>query len=237
MVRWTTDFDCEKETGFWYCIKDDVFDIQSLKAKRRYEVVKGQRNFACRKIEAGKYSEEIIEILVKAAEGYPAKYRYEVDKEKMRRLIPKWDTQYIVYGAFNGEGKLCGYAYLEKFEKYSEFRVLKVYPCCEKQAINAALVACILGDYEESLVKGHYICDGTRPVQHETNFQDYLEKYFGFRKAYCKLHLKYCRTVKLAVNVLYPFRKVIEKHDDNRLFHRIVGVLKMEEFVRNSNSV
>ncbi len=232
-ARWTSEFDCGYETVFWYCIKDEAFDIQKLKAKRRYEIVKGCRNFTCRRIEAKEYVSQITDILAAAAKEYPLKYRNEVNREEMHQQIPTWDKKFVIYGAFDLEGKLCGYAYLEKYKQYSEFRVLKVYPECEKKAINAALVACILEDYERKLQQGHYICDRARPMQHETNFQSYLEKYFGFRKAYCKLHIKYRFPIKYVVNILYVFRNLIKKHDNSRITHQISGLLKMEEIVRN----
>ena len=45
VAQWTSDFDCSHETQFWYCIKDNSFDISKLKAKRRYEINKGIKNF------------------------------------------------------------------------------------------------------------------------------------------------------------------------------------------------
>lgn len=69
------------------------------------------------------------------------------------------------------------------------------------------MVAAVVEDYNDRLGKNFYINDGARSISHETNFQDYLEKYFGFRKAYCKLHVAYNRRIKLVVKVLFPFRK------------------------------
>lgn len=235
LARWTSNFDCDYKTEFWYCIKDDIFDIQKLKSKRRYEITKGQRNFSCKKILAKDYVDEIIDILIESAKEYPAKYRNEIDYRKMCQRIPLWNERFVVYGAFNLEEKLCGYAYLEKHKTYSDFCVLKVYPSCEKYSINAALIAYILKDYENDLQQGHYICDGSRPIQHETNFQEYLEKYFGFRKAYCHLHIKYRFPMRLVVNTLYVIRTFIKKHDYNKIIHYIVGILKMEEIVRRNS--
>ena len=123
-ARWTSEFDCGYETVFWYCIKDEAFDIQKLKAKRRYEIVKGCRNFTCRQIEAKEYVSQITDILAAAAKEYPLKYRNEVNREEMHQQIPTWDKKFVIYGAFDLEGKLCGYAYLEKYKQYSEFQVL-----------------------------------------------------------------------------------------------------------------
>ena len=35
-ISYVTDFDCKQETPWWYVIKDTPFDINLLKAKRRY---------------------------------------------------------------------------------------------------------------------------------------------------------------------------------------------------------
>ena len=74
--------------------------------------------------------------------------------------------------------------------------------------------------------------DGSRPIIHETNFQEYLEKYFGFRKAYCKLHVCYRFPVGLAVRILYPVRNII--HTKNPTLNRMKSLLKMEEYKRKS---
>lgn len=232
LARWTSAFDCGYETKFWYCIKDDVFDIGALKAKRRYEITKGRRYFSCRKIRAADYTEAIADVLSEAAQAYPDAYRQETDRERVKKEAKSWDGQYVVFGAFDSDGLLSGYAYLKQHAAWSEFMVLKTRPSCERLGVNAALVACILEEFQDELRQGHYICDGTRPVSHETNFQDYLEKYFGFRKAFCHLHIRYRFGVKWIVSVLYIFRNIIKKHD-NRLTHRVIGILRMEEMAGN----
>ena len=45
----------------------------------------------------------------------------------------------------------------------------------------------------------------------ESNYQEYLMKNFGFRKAYCKLQIEYRPLMQIAVNVLYPLRGMIKK--------------------------
>ena len=63
-----------------------------------------------------------------------------------------------------------------------ELQVQRVKPKYEKYQINAALVEHLLTEYEIKLKKSNfYVLDGERSIRHETAFQDYLEKYFGFR--------------------------------------------------------
>lgn len=65
----------EEETSWWYVIKDTPFDIHVLKAKRRYEINKGLKNFDVRIINANDYAKELYKITKSAYLQYPDKYR------------------------------------------------------------------------------------------------------------------------------------------------------------------
>ena len=233
LARWTSDWDCGYETNWWYCIKDTPLDISSLKAKRRYEINKGNKHFLVREIDPQKYKSEIFEIQQKAYAEYPEKYRPHIERNKLMCEIEEW-TFYKVYGAFHLESnEMLGYALLNRKDNYIYYAIHKVIPQYESLGINAAIVHRILLDHNEFLSAGGYICDGARNILHETGFQNYLEKYFGFRKAYCVLHVEYRALIKVAVELLYPFRKYLYSLDNNSLVHKINGILKMEEIVRS----
>ncbi len=235
-ARYTYDFDCKTQTEWWYCILDKPFDISLLKAKRRYEINKGLRFFDVINIDDfEKYKEDIYKILVKAYSAYPEKYRPVTDIKEVYSSVAGWNKGKVkVYGAFYKEtGEMCGYAYLEKHSSYLNFNVLKTIPEYEKFGINAAIVYKIVSDEEERLKNGNfYICDGERSIFHETAFQDYLEKYFGFRKAYCKLNIIYKPKIRVLIKILYPFRKVIYKLNKSGFICKVISILKMEEIVR-----
>ena len=233
LSRFTTDFDCKKETEFWYCVKDQKFDISELNSKKRYEINKGNKNFEIKRINAEEYKNDLLEIQIKAFLAYPEKYRPKVNKEKFLEETKKWD-KYNVYGAFEKEkNKLCGYALVSLQGKCYNFNVLKTIPDYEKKAINAAVVNGILQDINEKIEEGYYICDGSKTISHETHFQDYLEKYFNFRKAYCKLNIIYKPQIKIFIDILYPFRKLLLRFDNNGKIHNLNSLLKMEEIKRN----
>lgn len=118
-------------------------------------------------------------------------------------------------------------------ETYVDFKVMKTNPECEKNGVNAALVEGVLRYFNSFLIRGGYVCDGARSINHETAFQDYLEKYFGFRKAYCRLHVLYNPRLKWVIRLLYPVRGLLLKIDGIGVFHSINSVLKMEEICRN----
>lgn len=260
LARWTTDWDCGYETGWYYVVKDSIFDIDELKAKRRYEIRKGCKNFIVRKINPEDYKTELLQVQMKAFSAYPESYRpRDLTTKNMDIAVSDWIRNGSdVFGTFrdyksvekNEEDKsnadikennsflcaLVGYSVLRKQDRVIYFDVEKTDPDSEKDGVNAATVYGILNYYKDELENGYYICDGEKPINHQTHFQDYLEKYFGFRKAYCKLNIKYKKGIGVAVKILYPFRKVLSSLDDNSMVHKINGVLKMEEIIREDMS-
>lgn len=231
LARWTTDFDCDEETNWWYVIKDTAFDIQALKAKRRYEITKGCKYFdVFHMANPADYAEELYAVQVAAFSAYPEKYRPTVNKDRFIQSVKKWKTSAVVYGGFSKQdGKLCGYAYLVREGSVLHFYVLKTDPIQEKYGLNAAIIYKILEDVKSEFKEQFYICDGARSILHETAFQNYLEKYFGFRKAYCRLHIAYNPMAKRLVLFLYHFRNLFQKLDTIGAIHSINGVLAMHK--------
>ena len=234
LARWTTDFDCGYETSWWYCIKDDRFNIDSVKSQIRYKIKKGVSNFNVIIINPCDYKEEVLECTIKAFSAYPESYRPTITKDYLSEIL-SWNEKFIVFGAFEREsGTLQGYSLCKENEGYVALSVQKANPAYEKLQINAALVNGICEYYNDRLSKDFYIVDGERNVLHETAFQDYLVRYFGFRKAYCKLHIKYRHGVGMLVKMLYPFRKILAK-TNVKLLKKISAVLTMEEYSRETN--
>ena len=235
LVRYTTDFDLSHETNWWYVIKDTPFDLSELKAKRRYEINKGNKYFDVREIVPSDYKEEIWEVLTESLKAYPDKYRAHFEHDSYMETIQGWNC-YKAYGAFCKEsGRLCGYSVLERNGRYISFALQKTIPQYEHLAINAALVYKIVVDHNSFFESGGYICDGSRSINHETAFQDYLEKYFEFRKAYCRLHVVYKPIIGVIVKLIYPFRKLFTLFDNIKSVHLVNGIMTMEEIVRDQN--
>lgn len=235
LARYTTEFDCKNITNWWYCIKDTPFDIAELKAKRRYEINKGKKNFEIKKFEPLEIEDDFYEVETSAYSEYPLKYRPIITKEVIHSelLIYKSKPHHIFYGAFDKEtGKLEGYTVIGITENVLMLGKQKCNPKYESKGIKAALINGIIEDYNSKISSNFYICDGERPIFHETKFQEYLIKYFNFRKAYSKLNIQYNPQVKYIINILYLLRKILIKLDDFKLIHNINGILKMEEIVR-----
>lgn len=229
LARWTTDFDCGYETSFWYTIKDSPFDINALKAKRRYEITRGTRNFDVHRINPADCVEALADVMADAFTVYPESYRPRTDKKRWMREIHSWPE--LVYGAFlRTNGELCGFTRIAAHDKFAQLVMLKSRPKSEKLQVNAAIIYAVLQDFAVRLQDGYYISNGTRNVSHETNFNEYLGKYFGFRRAYCNLHIKYRWPFGWMVSALYPFRSLIQ--GDRSLTHNLKALLRMEEMRR-----
>lgn len=233
LARWATDFDCGYETNWWYIVKDAPFDISAIKSNYRYKINKGKRNFDVRVIDPSDFKEELYQVEVAAFSGYPKKYRPTVNKDEFISNLDKW-VNCIVFGAFFREtDELAGYTMITVTDaKWLDLFVQKTNPEFEKLQVNAALVEKVVTHYVDFLENGGIICDGSRSINHETNFQDYLEKYFGFRKAYCQLHIAYHPAIKWIIKLLYPVRGLLLRMDDIGIVHLINGVLRMEEICR-----
>lgn len=230
-ARWTSDFDCGYETQWWHVIKDTPLDVNSLKAKRRYEINKGKKNFIVKRIQPTQWVDALYRVTVAAYSQWPEKYRPQVEEARFRKEVSGWETAVVFAGFDREEGSLCGYGMLRESEHYARFVQLRVVPEAEKKAINAAMVAGILEYYAQRLEGDFYIDDGERAIRHETAFQDYLEKYFDFRKAYCHLKLAYRFPVGIGVKLLYPFRDKLNRN--SKIGSLLYGVLKMEELSRS----
>lgn len=192
IAKWTEDFDCTDQTQFWWVIMDKSFDLSALKAKRRYEITKGNRYFYTKVINPSEYSNDLYDVYLESLQGY--KNPPVRTWENYNKQIDAWkkNEACIFFGVFEKESdRLCGYADIYDHGRYLPISSLKTRASSEKNNVNFALVYGITQYFDSRVKDGAYLCDGSRNSLHETYFQDYLIKYFGFRKAYCHLKLQY----------------------------------------------
>ncbi|MBE0601872.1 MAG: hypothetical protein IH607_08780 [Firmicutes bacterium] len=231
-ARWTTDFDCKTPTQWWYIIKDSPFLLTDVKANYRYKINKGRKHFEVQVIEPTQHAEAIYQVQAEAYAAYPAKSHPIADYQHFAEGLHRWQKD-VTFAAFSkADGTMAGYIHVELRKGCVLLSAQKTKPSQEKLQVNAALVYGLLANYRQELAEGQYIADGERSILHETNFQEYLETYFGFRKAYCRLHILYRPGVRQLVAFLYPIRGIFKSAKGSQLFGRIRSVLQMEEIVR-----
>ena len=237
VARWTSDFDCGYETEWYYVIKDEPFDLSSLKANHRKNITRGNRHFEVKVIDPKEYIDELYEVATAAYESYPKEYRPHISYETFKGWIDDSEEsgiKQVTFGAFSLEdGKLCGNMSIDELDGYGRGAALKAIPAYEKFYLNDAILYGMLEYYKDKLAEGYYIDLGERNIQHKTAIQDKLIRQYGFRKAYCKLNLAYPPIIGFIVKIIYPFRRLLKKLDTvHPLFHKVNGVLAMEEIAR-----
>lgn len=233
-ARWVSDFDCSEETEWWCIIKDTPFDIMSLKSNRRSLITRGLKRVDVKVIIPADYAEQMSNILVKEWKYYDDSYEEENDRQKLTDDFKKLTMKNLGNAEYLGvflkdTNTMIGYAIYNLFDDWIEYSVVKTDPEYLNTQVNAALAYFGVERYMRPGIK--YIHGGWRTMIHESNYQEYLMKNFGFRKAYCKLHIQYRPLMQIAVNVLYPLRGMIKKVK-NKWIYTVWCALQQEEIRR-----
>lgn len=230
-ARWTENFDCGYETDFWACILDKPFEPENLKAKRRYEINKGNKNFYCKKLSCEDTS-DMYNVYTESLKGYSGR----INIQPKRDFMVQWESviknpDMLALGVYERDTDLmCGYAHCIKRDIYIPISSFKTMVSKERDGVNFALMYGICDFYKNDLANGSYLCDGWRNVLHDTNFQGWLEKYFQFRKAYCTLHIQYRGCLKYLIPFLCRHRTFVEKIIPKRFKKTAEAVFNMQEW-------
>ena len=103
--------------------------------------------------------------------------------------------------------------------------VAEVASTCNECLLNHYLLSQEENGDKRNYILNHYlekenirfVSSGSRSINHTTQTQDYKERTFGYRKAYCKLHIEYNPKIKWIINGAYPFRNLLKHFDGIRI--------------------
>lgn len=229
LAWWTTDFDTSEETAYWYVIKRKPFSLDELSRKYRHNVKQALDRCNVKWINAIDYSKDLWSVYEAAFEKYEGainKMSYAAFEEELK------DKRYEWCAAFSHEsGEMIGWMKCYDLGECVETMISKYNPQYVSLRPSDAIHYHVLNHYLNELGRS-YVSSGSRNISHKTNVQDYKIHNWQFRKAYCKMHLKYSPRIAWVVKILFPFRKMLEKLDFIKIVHAINGVLKMEEIAR-----
>ena len=233
-AQYITDFDVEEPTEWWFTIKDNEYDLNNLKSKRRYEITKAHKFCVANEINPLEYLEELFDCYEKSFMAYPERYRPKnisfYDFEIYIKNLYQSEKNEFYITRFIETSKVIGFLILSHDDKFIGLTQLKTDPDFEKYNSNASLIDYVLTKYNEKLNSGDCIfTNGSRSIKHETNFNAYLEKYFGFRKAYAKLRITYRFPFGIIIKIIKPF-KIFFEQSQNPLLYNIYCVLKMDNY-------
>lgn len=236
-IRYTTEVDRTDSTEWYCCIKDDRYDFECLKSKRKNVIRKGLSNFSVREVKLSDYVDDLYVLINDAYSGYDnaQSITFEQAKQKAEEISREKST--FVLGAFaNDSEHLVGYLWcyiIDNCITLSEQKVIREY---EHNGINAALLWELCQRYNEQYVDdGYYLLDGWKNILHNTNFQDYLVKYFGFRKAYSNLHIIYNPRYAWWLRPMlafYPVYKGVLRKISPSMYGQITAIKKLQVAAR-----
>jgi len=232
LARWTTLFDCQNQTEWWYCLCDQYKTLQQLTRRQRYRITQGLKNctiFPISQQEIENYADDIVRVANESFADYPKQYRPKIEKTTFIDNIKKKKNTTIFLCELTETQKIIGFGYCREEDNIAYLEQVKIPTAYLPTNANAALAYTICEHFLKS-EKVRAVIDGQRNIKHITNYQQFLVQFAGFRFAYCKLNLLYSRKMLLAVRLLYPFRFIIKQIGKvSPFFYNIYCILYQEQ--------
>jgi len=232
LARWTSDFDCGYETEWWYVIKDAPYVFDDLAKSQRKHIRQALKKVNVQLIDINMYVEDIYRVHIEAIQRYK-NWDKNLNKESFIQNLKKISSIYDCWGAFSIEdNKLIGYMTVMATEHgVAITSVAKFSALYLNTRMSDAMYHTIL-EYYLNEKKCKYISSGERSISHITQTQEYKIENFQYRKAYCKLNIRYNPKINWIIKLMYPFRSLLKLFDFISIIHQLNAVLKMEKIVR-----
>ena len=148
LVRYTTDWDCGYDTGWWYLIREAPFNIEELSKNSRKHIRGSLKKNRVEKIDPLRYVDELYECYHQAFLKYKMADN-EVSFDAFKSSCEKHNYLGIEYWAgFSQEsGKLIGYMTIKPHNNWVEIYTAKFNPLYLNNLVSDALYATILSYY------------------------------------------------------------------------------------------
>ena len=226
-MRNTYNFDNQEKTSFWNLIKDHFGGLDELSSNTRSRVRKSLENLDFKLIEPSLIISSGYPILKATFEDYTT-----TDRSMNRKVFDEYfrhcqNNNYDYWGIFNKkDGFFIGFCANHIWDDAAEYGIIGIEPYYKHNGTFPYYGLFYSMNQYYLQKKGlRYVTDGTRSITEHSNIQPFLEEKFHFRKSYCQLAVHYQWWMKIAVKLLYPFRKIIP-------LPRIKAILNMEAMQR-----
>lgn len=228
LVRNTYDFDIPEATGFWYLVKDCFGALEELSRNTRKKVRRSLEHFEFKLVDASLIQEQGYPILSATYSDYAVVDR-TMNLRRFKEMMALFQqSKYDYWGMFDkNTGDLVGFCINRVWDEACGYEILGVLPKYKRKNTSYPYYGLYYSMNRHYLQERRfrYVTSGTRSVTEHSNIQPFLEEKFHFRKAYCHLKVYYTWWMKLAVKMLYPFKKIIT-------FPKVKAILNMESMTR-----
>lgn len=229
LLRNVYDWDCKHETLFWFVIKDSFIGMEELSSKMRNQVKKSLKTYDVKRVSANEMLQVGFPIFQAAINNYRVKASQITIEEFKTRIQQSENAGNIDFWCVYEKEthKAVALAINTLHEDCCEYNTMKADPEFLKNSTYPyyGLIFEMNRYYLEGLGL-KYVNDGARSITEHSNIQSFLINKFHFRKAYCRLQIKYQWWVGIFVNLLFPFRKLIP-------IPKVKAILNMEVMHRN----
>lgn len=224
LIRYTDNWDKKDSDGWYYIIRDYDIVLEDLRKSARSQVRKGERNFEIRKFNFIEKFDEVYEVYLKACERYE---NYEIrSKENYFEFVKnQYHGRVDFWGGFDKEnGCLMGYSICTVYDTCVDWNEATFNPDALKLRISDYMEYYLIRYYIN--IHGYnYLISGQKNINHKTNVQEYDIKQFGFRKAYCDLHVIFNPRINIIVSLIRPLKKIILRLSDKHSFFNKINSL------------
>ena len=228
LVRNTYNFDQEKESHFWYVIKDTFQGLDDFSSNERNKIRRAVKTLTFKKVSINLLKSEGWNILQATYEDYAVSDR-TMDETVFLDYLSACEKQDFDYWGIFDQEKLIGFCtvwlWIPDSCEYGLIGILPEYKHNNTYPYYGLFYK--MNEYYLGEKKYRYVTDGARSITEHSHIQDFLIQNFGFRKAYCQLAVHYQWWMKIVINLLYPFRKIIT-------LPRIKAILNMEAMQRGA---
>ena len=226
LIRNTYHFDQKEESSFWYLIKDSFGGMEELSSNERNKIRNSNNKLTFNKINFELLRSKGYEILKETYTDYAVSDRKMNETVFGEYLSACQEKEIDYWGVFDND-RLIGFCAVWLWTSDScEYGVMGILPQYKhNQTYPYYGLFFRMNEYYIGEKHYRYVADGARSITEHSQIQDFLIQNFHFRKAYCQLDIHYQWWMKIAVNVLYPFRNRIP-------LQRMKAILNMESMRR-----
>lgn len=232
-VRWESQFNNVESASWWYVLKEGKWAMEEVKdKKKRWMIRQGRKNFTVRPLTYDQAKDLCYDVGQRALSRYEGEANVE-SKEELQMCVEagaKFPGVLEYIGCFHDD-LLVSYA-----ENYIQgnavwMAVIRNDPAFLKKYSSYGLMDGLL-DYYLNEKKMRYVLDGNRSIHHRTEFQDHLEKIYGFSKHYVTLEIVYSKKLAAMVRIAYPVRGIVwalSKKWSNHFIDNVGSILRQEQ--------
>lgn len=224
LVRNTYGFDCQEETNFWFVIKDRFGDMEELSPRVRNKIRHAQKSFDYQLVEQSLLLEKGYPIIAETYADYAVSDR-TMNEQVFKSYLA--EHQFDCWGVFDKESnELVGFSCVRRWDDSCEYDLSGVMTRYKRDGSYPYYgLYHAMNEYYLGKQGFRYVSDGSRSITEHSHIHDFLIQNFNFRRAYCHLAVHYQWWMKIAVKVLYPFRKIIT-------IPNVKAILNMESMTR-----